>query len=153
MEMINEEYNGYLITTDKNKMIPADVHQWLSGSSYWAKHMPQDIFMRAFDNSFGIGAVIDGKQVAYARLITDYATYGYLADVYVLDEHRGKGISKEMMRLLFEMDWVKGLRRIMLATKDAHELYKKVGFKASNFPERIMEIARPNIYGDMETRC
>jgi GNAT superfamily N-acetyltransferase len=115
--------------------------------------MPKDVFIRSFHNSFCIGAIIDGRQVAYARLVTDYATFAYLADVYVLDEHRGKGISKEMIRLIFDMDWVKGLRRIMLATKDAHDLYRKVGFKSSNFPDRIMEIARPNLYGDMETRC
>ena len=115
--------------------------------------MPYEVFKRSFDNSFCIGVIIDGKQVGYARLITDYATYAYLADVYVLEEHRGKGISKEMMSVLFDIEWVKGLRRIMLATKDAHDLYRKVGFRNSNFPERIMEIARPNIYGDMETRC
>jgi len=153
MELLNIQYKGYLITTDKEKMFPDDVYQWISGVSYWAKHMPYEVFKRSFDNSFCIGAIIDGKQVGYARLITDYATYAYLADVYVLEEHRGKGISKEMMAVLFDIEWVRGLRRIMLATKDAHDLYRKVGFKNSNFPERIMEIARPNIYGDMETRC
>jgi len=153
MELLNIKYNDYLITTDKAMMYPDDVYQWISGVSYWAKHMPYEVFKRSFDNSFCIGVIIDGKQVGYARLITDYATYAYLADVYVLEEHRGKGISKEMMSVLFDIEWVKGLRRIMLATKDAHDLYRKVGFRNSNFPERIMEIARPNIYGDMETRC
>ena len=150
---INENYNGYLITTVKELMYPDDPYHWLSTASYWCKYMPKDVFIRSFHNSFCIGAIIDGRQVAYARLVTDYATFAYLADVYVLDEHRGKGISKEMIRLIFDMDWVKGLRRIMLATKDAHDLYRKVGFKSSNFPDRIMEIARPNLYGDMETRC
>lgn len=150
---ISVAYNGYVITTDKTKMVPADIYKWLSEESYWSKHMPYDTFIRSFDNSFCIGALKDGRQVGYGRLITDYATYAYLADVFVYDEHRGKGISKIMMQELFELDWVKGLRRIMLATKDAHELYRKVGFKESNFPERIMEIARPAIYGDMETRC
>ena len=153
METIIADYNGYLITTDKTKMHPADVHHWLAEVSYWAKHIPYDVFRKAFDNSFCIGAIKDGRQVAYARLITDYATFAYLADVYVLDSHRGQGLSKEMMRLLFDMEWVKRLRRIMLATKDAHGLYRQVGFKDSNFPERIMEITRPDIYGDMETRC
>ena len=134
-------------------MYPADVFKWLSEVSYWAKYMPRETFMASFNNSFCIGAVIDGVQVGYARLITDYATYAYLADVYVLENHRGRGISKIMMEELFNIDWVKGLRRIMLATKDAHELYKKIGFKNSNFPERIMEIVRPNIYGDMTTSC
>ena len=147
------EYNGYLITTDKTLMHPMDVYKWLSEVSYWCKNIPLETFMGTFNNSFCIGAVIDGRQVGFARLVTDYASFGYLADVYVLEEHRGKGISKIMMEELFGMEWVKKLRRIMLATKDAHELYRKVGFKESNFPDRIMEIARPNIYGDMETRC
>ncbi len=153
MQPISFDYNGYLITTDKSQMVPADIHHWLSLESYWSKHMPEDVFMRSFENSFCIGAVKEGRQVAFARLITDYATYAYLADVFVYDDHRGKGISKIMMEILFDIDWVKGLRRIMLATKDAHELYRKVGFKNSNFPDRIMEIARPAIYGDLETRC
>lgn len=153
MQTISVEHNGYLITTDKSLMIPGDIYKWLSEISYWSKYMPHETFMKAFENSFCIGALKDGKQVAFARLITDYATYAYLADVFVYEEHRGKGLSKIMMEELFNIDWVKQLRRIMLATKDAHELYRKVGFKNSNFPERIMEIARPNIYGDMETRC
>ena len=151
--MLSVEYNGYLITTDKSLMRPNEVHQWLSEKSYWAKFMPYMVFKAAFDNSFCIGAIKDGHQVGFGRLITDYATFAYLADVYVLDEHRGIGISKVMMKELFDLDWVKGLRRIMLASKDAQGLYEKVGFKNSNFPERIMEIARPGIYGDMETRC
>ena len=153
MQIVNTEFNGYLITTDKALMHPADVFKWLSEVSYWSKYIPWEIFMGTFDNSFCIGAIKDGQQVAFARLITDFHSYGYLADVYVLEEHRGKGISKVMMEELFGLEWVKCLRRIMLATKDAHDLYRKVGFKNSNFPERIMEIARPNIYGDNETRC
>ncbi len=153
MKHINVLQEGYLITTDKALMYPDDVRQWLATASYWAQHIPRETFKTAFDNSFGIGAVKDGKQVAYARLVTDYATFAYLADVYVEDSHRGKGISKVMMQELFALDWVKGLRRIMLATKDAHDLYKQVGFTATKFPERLMEITRPGIYGDMETVC
>jgi GNAT superfamily N-acetyltransferase len=153
MEPIRLMYEEYQITTDKKEMFPEDVHYWLSTVSYWAKYMPHQVFMGAFNHSFCIGAIIDGKQIAFARLITDYYTYGYLADVYVEEQHRGKGISKIMMEVLFGQDWVKSLRRIMLATKDAHDLYRKVGFKDSNFPERIMEIARPHIYGDTTTRC
>ena len=153
MQPVSFDYNGYLITTDKGLMFPLDVYKWLSGVSYWSKYIPLDTFMGTFENSFCIGAVKDGRQVGFARLVTDYSSFGYLADVYVEEAHRGLGISKVMMQELFDLEWVKGLRRIMLATKDAHELYKKVGFKSSNFPERIMEIARPGIYGDATTRC
>ncbi len=153
MEPINTQFGDYLITTDKSKMNTDDVFYWLSTISYWSKFMPRVTFDIAFENSFCIGAMLGERQVGFARLITDYATYAYLADVFVYEEYRGQGISKIMMEVLFEIDWVKQLRRMMLATKDAHDLYRKVGFKNSNFPERIMEIARPNIYGDMETRC
>ncbi len=153
MEHLIIQYKDVLITTDKALMYPNDVHQWLSEVSYWAKYMPHDIFILAFQNSFCIGAIKDGRQIGFGRLITDYATFAYLADVYVLEEFRGLGISKVMMEQLFGLEWVKGLRRIMLATKDAHELYRKVGFGGSKFPERIMEITRPDIYGDKETRC
>ena len=79
--------------------------------------------------------------------MTDYSTFAYLADVYVAEDHRGLGISKKMMEILFGMDWVKGLRRIMLATKGAQELYRKYEFTECKFPERIMELTRPEIYG------
>jgi GNAT superfamily N-acetyltransferase len=140
------DFNGYTITTDKSLMNMQDIYYWLSEEAYWCKGIPFELFNRTFDNSFCIGALIDGKQVAYARLITDYATFAYLADVYVEEEHRGKGISKKMMEILFDLDWVKGLRRIMLATKDAHGLYEQYGFGACKYPDRIMEISRPNIY-------
>lgn len=150
---VSIDYKGYLITTDKGLMFPEDVHKWLSEVSYWAKHIPYDTFLLSYNNSFCIGAVKDGQQVAYARLVTDYATFGYLADVYVHDDYRGQGISKIMMRELFSLDWVKSLRRLMLATLDAHDLYRQVDFKELTFPARIMEITRPNIYGDMENPC
>jgi len=139
-------FNDYLITTDKLLMNIHDIHKWLSQESYWCKHIPFETVKKSFDNSFCIGAILDGRQVAFARLITDYATFGYLADVYVVEEQRGKGISKKMVALLFDLDWVKKLRSIKLATKDAQELYRKYGFNECKFPERIMEITRPDIY-------
>ena len=147
MEPVHVNYNGYLITTDKDLMYPDDVQKWLSEESYWAKHIPAATFRQCFDNSFAIGAIKDGRQVGFARLMTDYASFAYLADVYVEDSHRGIGLSKIMMQVLFDLDWVKSLRRIMLATRDAHELYAKFGFAPLNVPERIMEIVRPDIYG------
>lgn len=150
---IDVEVNGIRFTTQKSLMHPDHVYHWLSTHSYWSKYMPREVFDRAFENSFCIGALDGDQQIGFARLVTDFATYGYLADVFVLDAYRGQGISKVMMELLFEQEWVKQLRRLMLATKDAHTLYEKVGFHAPNFPDRLMEIARPNLYGDMETKC
>ena len=146
MQPITLDFNGYTITTDKAQMKVGDLHRWLSKEAYWSVNIPLDTVQTAFDNSFCIGVIIDGRQIASARLITDYATFAYLADVYVLENHRGKGISKQMMTLLFEQDWVKGLRRIMLATTDAHGLYRQIGFTSLGHPEKLMEIVHPNIY-------
>jgi len=87
------------------------------------------------------------RQVGFARLVTDYASFAYLADVYVEEEHRGAGLSKRMMEILFSLDWVKVLRRIMLSTIHAHELYRKYGFTACRYPDRLMEILMsPDMY-------
>ena len=153
MAPINIEYKGYLVTTDKTQLQPDTIHKWLSEKAYWCKNIPYNIVKSAFDNSYTIGALIDNKQIAYARLITDYTTFAYLADVYVEEAHRGNGISKKMMDILMALDWMKGLRKIMLGTLDAHELYRKYGFTESKYPDRIMEIARPTIYGDNHNRC
>src|SRR5690606_15612261 len=99
-----------------------------------------------FDHSYCIGVLKDGKQVGYARLVTDFAVFAYLADVYVEEAHRGKGISKKMMEILTGLEWVKGLRRVMLATQDAHTLYEQYGFAGPANPERLMEIVRPARY-------
>ena len=140
------DYNGYCITTDKGRMKMYDAHKWISEVSYWAKGIPFDTFKISFDNSYCIGAIKDGRQVAYARLITDYATFGYLSDVYVEEAHRGLGISKKMMQILFEQDWVKKLRHLALATTDAHKLYTQFGFTPLKAPEKYMQMLRPGIY-------
>jgi GNAT superfamily N-acetyltransferase len=141
------EHKGYLITTDKSLMKPEQIHDWLSKESYWSQHIPYTVVKNAFDHSFCAGILRDDEQIGYARLITDYATFAYLADVYVKEAHRGHGLSKKMVELLMEQDWVKGLRRIMLATMDAHGLYEQFGFQEPKFPKRLMEIVRPAVYG------
>ena len=153
MNSITIEYSGYTITTDKKLLKPEKVHQWLSTKSYWSKDIPYETVKNAFDHSYCIGVLKDKDQVGYARLITDYTTFAYLADVYVEEEHRGKGLSRKMMEIMLDQSWVKGLRRIMLATLDAHELYKQFGFVQPAFPERFMEINRPAIYGDQKNIC
>lgn len=152
-QSVSLTYKDYLITTDKNLLRPEDIHHWLSTESYWSKHIPFETVKTAFDHSFCIGILKDGKQIGYARLITDYASFAYLADVYVEALHRGQGLATKMLELLLNLDWVKNLRRIMLATLDAAELYKPLGFKTPVFPERLMEIIRPSIYGDTTNVC
>ena len=129
MDVITTDYKGYLITTDKSLLDPVRVHAWLSTESYWCAGVPYEVVKTTFDHSYCIGAVKDGKQVGYARLVTDYAVFAYLADVYVEEAHRGKGISKKMMEILTGLEWVQNLRRVMLATKDAHTLYEQFGFE------------------------
>jgi GNAT superfamily N-acetyltransferase len=147
------EYKGYIITTDKNLLKPKDIHRWLSINSYWSKNIPFNVVEDAFNHSFCIGVLKEEKQIGYARLITDYAVFAYLADVYVEEEHRGQGLCKKMMEVLMELDWVKNLRRLMLATLDAHDVYKQFGFVSTAFPERFMEISRPSVYGDEQNKC
>ncbi len=147
---INIEYKGYHITTDKSLMQPEAIHRWLSTESYWSKHIPYDIVKTAFDNSYCFAALKDGKQVAYGRFITDFAVFAYMADVYVEQAHRGIGLSKKMLEIVMEQPWMQGLRKIMLATLDAHGLYKQFGFEPMTISERFMEISRPAVYGDTE---
>ncbi len=153
IETTSINYGAYLITTDRAMMKPERVHCWLSEVSYWAKNIPYDVFKRSFDNSFCIGVLNGEEQVGYARFVTDYATFAYLADVYVEEAHRGNKLSKIMMEMLMNQDWVKNLRRVMLATVDAHGLYEQYGFTNPKNPSRIMEITRPGIYGDSENPC
>lgn len=141
MQPVNKEYKGYTITTDKNLMQPEAIHKWLSEESYWSKGITFDIVKTAFDNSFCAGILKDGGQVGYGRLITDYATFGYFADVYVQEAHRGQGLAREMLNVLMGQPWVDGLRKLMLSTLDAHGFYEPFGFTVPAFPERYMEIS------------
>lgn len=150
MKPVTVSHNGYLITSDKSLLSPEAAHNWLSKESYWAKNIPYEVVKRSFDNSYCIGILKDGQQVGFARMITDYATFAYLADVYVEDGHRGQGLGKKMMEVLMEQDWVKHLRRIMLATLDAHGMYSQFGFVQPAIPERFMEINRPVIYEGLQ---
>ena len=142
MTPLTTRYLDYTITTDKSLMNINDVHKWLSEESYWCKGIDFETYKKAFDNSFCIGTIYKGRQIGYARLVTDYVILGYLADVFVTEEHRGKGISKRMMEVLMGLDWVKQLWVLRLATTDAHELYRKFGFSSILHPEKMMELIR-----------
>lgn len=151
MQSFTISYKGYTITSDKT-LIPVEaVHKWLSEESYWVKHIPLEVVKRSFENSFTIGIVKDNELVGYARLVTDYATLALLADVFVTEAHRGIGLSKKMMEVLLDLDWVKKLRAITLGTLDAQGLYAQFGFTNPEFPERIMQLRRPGIYENNTT--
>ena len=132
--------DGVLYSNNKKLLQKDLIYNYLSKESYWAKGIPLQIVTEAIDCSVCFGAFKGNKQIAFARLITDNATFGYLADVFVLEEYRGKGISKNLMKVIMDYPPCKKFRRFMLATKDAHALYEKFGFKKMISPERIMEI-------------
>lgn len=139
-------YNGYTISTDKSKLDVNYIHRYLSDASYWAKNIPVDVLRTSIDNAFCVGAYHRGKQVGFGRLITDYATFGYLADIFVDEAHRGRGLSKQIVAAVLGQPFVSGLRRLMLGTRDAHGLYARYGFSPLKNPDVFMEIHRPDIY-------
>jgi GNAT superfamily N-acetyltransferase len=141
MTPVTIQHNEFIITSDKGLMDLQAIHQWLSLESYWAKNIPFETVKTAFENSYTAGILHNGQQVAYARFITDYATFAYLADVYVLAHYRGSGLSKRLIAFMLDQEWTTGLRKIALATLDAHGLYRKFGFTAVALPERMMERA------------
>jgi GNAT superfamily N-acetyltransferase len=123
----------------RNDRIDVDVvHRYLSEESYWAKGIAREIVERSIAHSFCFGAFNGDAQIAFARVITDFATFAYLADVFVLESHRGRGIAKELMAAIVAHPRLQGLRRWHLETRDAHGLYEQYGFEALDAPERHM---------------
>jgi N-acetylglutamate synthase-like GNAT family acetyltransferase len=122
-----------------------EVHAFLT-MSYWAEGIPKNIVKRSMQNSLCFGVLHKKKLVAFSRVITDKATYVYLADVFVLEEHRGKGLSKKMMEAVKAHRDLQGIRRFMLVTRDAHGLYAQYGFKPLSQPERHMELVDKEVY-------
>ena len=117
-------------------------------SSYWANGIPEDTVVKSLEHSLCF-ALLDGtRQVGFARVITDYATIAYLGDVFVVPEYRGRGLSKWLMECVLEHPQLQGLRRWVLATRDAHGLYQKFGFTPLNKPEIFMELHDPDVYRD-----
>ena len=139
--------NTYDISADPGRLQPDVIHAYLV-RSYWSPGVPRAVVYRAIANSlcFGIYARDGDVQVGFARVVTDKATFAYLADVYVLEEHRGQGLSKRLVAVVLAHPELQGLRRFMLGTKDAHGLYAQFGFKPLAAPERVMEIRHADPY-------
>jgi len=135
-----------LITTDRSKLDIDLIHRYLCDESYWAKGIPRDVVQRSIENSFCFGAFEDDRQIGFARAITDYATYAYIADVFVVESHRGRGVGKKIMQAIMEHPSLQGLRRWSLITGDAHGLYRQFGFQDVTNPERYMEIVKRDAY-------
>ncbi len=129
----------FIFSTDKSRINLEAVHHFLNKESYWARGIPLDTVAKSIAHSVCLGAYTpEGSQAGFGRMITDQATFAYLADVFVLKEYRECGIAKEMMRLFCLMADEFGLRRFLLTTQDAHELYRKFNFEPFPYPERLM---------------
>jgi GNAT superfamily N-acetyltransferase len=138
--------DGYLVSDDTSRLDLDVVHGYLT-RSYWAEGVPREVVARSLAHSLCFGLYgPSGAQVGFARAITDRATYAYLADVFVLEELRGRGLGRWLVGCVMEHPDLAGLRRFSLVTRDAHELYRPFGFGPLASPERHMEIVRPGIY-------
>jgi GNAT superfamily N-acetyltransferase len=137
-----QESLRYLMTTDKTRLNLEVVHSFLK-TSYWAAGISAAVVMRSVENSLSFGLFEGDEQVGFARVVTGYATFAYLADVFVLEPHRGQGLGKWMMEVVFSHPELQGLRRWILATRDAHELYSKYGFTEPEEPPIFMERYSP----------
>jgi GNAT superfamily N-acetyltransferase len=129
----------YSISTDKSRLDLETIHDYLSNTSYWAKGRSRETISRSIENSVAFGIYRGREQVGFARIITDYATFAWVADVFVLENARGQGLGKWLMEVILSHPELQGFRRWVLATKDAHELYRKFGFEELKRPERWME--------------
>ncbi|MBS0664003.1 MAG: GNAT family N-acetyltransferase [Verrucomicrobia bacterium] len=139
-------HGDYLLSDDPARIDVDAVHAYLA-RSYWAADIPREVDARALANSFCLGLYApDGAQIGLVRAITDYATFAYLCDVYVLEAHRGHGLAKAAVQATMEHPRLQGLRRFNLVTKDAHGLYRRFGFTAITQPERYMEKRDPDVY-------
>jgi GNAT superfamily N-acetyltransferase len=140
--MANAQSAHVTITTDPARFDLDVIHHFLA-RSYWAAGIPRDIVARAVRHSLGFAALDGERQVGFARVISDYATYAYVSDVFVLPSHRGRGIGKQIMAAIVAHPDLQGLRRWTLFTRDAHGLYRQYGFCEPRHPERLMEILGP----------
>jgi N-acetylglutamate synthase-like GNAT family acetyltransferase len=134
------------ISTDRSELDVPMIYRFLSEQSSWAVGISRNVVDRAIENSMCFGGYVDGRQVAFARVVTDFATFGNLVDVFVLPEYRGRGYAADLLTFILAHPSLKGLRRFTLATSTAAGLFQKFGFSAPERPETLMERYYPNIY-------
>ena len=133
------------ISTARERLDVNAIHAFLT-TSYWSPGIPRETVARAIDGSLNFGLYRDGAQTGYLRAVTDGATFAYIADVFVLPGYRGAGLATWLVRTAMTHPALQGLRRVLLATRDAHEIYARCGFVPLVRPERFMEITRPDVY-------
>jgi GNAT superfamily N-acetyltransferase len=167
--IVEREHGGFVLSTDPARLDLELIYNFLT-NSYWAKGIPRDVVARSIEHSLCFGvydctgedshalqprpnterARSRARQVGFARVISDFATIAYLGDVFVLESHRGRGLGKWMMECIMQHPSLQGLRRWILLTRDAHELYAKAGFTPLKAPERYMELHHAKVYESRE---
>ena len=136
----------YIISCDNERLDVPLIHRFISNQSYWGKGRELTTLTRSLENSLNFGVYRDQHQIGFARVVTDYATFAWLADVFIVDEYRERGLSMWLLDVITNHSALGGLRRWMLATRDAHDLYRKFGFAELSSPERWMERFDQNAY-------
>ena len=143
--MVVMDAGRFLISTDRSKLDVDVIHGFLT-RSYWAEGIPRETVARSIENSLCFGVYHGREQVGFARVISDFATFAYIADVFILEPYRDRGLGKELIATIMAHPELQGLRRWSLGTRDAHGLYTQFGFTALENPSRWMEIADPEVY-------
>jgi GNAT superfamily N-acetyltransferase len=139
VSIIEERRGEFLISTDKAKLNLETIHDFIANRSYWAQGRPIEVVKRSVENSLCFGVYDGSRQIGVARVVTDYATFAWLCDVFVDEQYRGRGLSKWLVEVIVRHPQMQGLKRFMLATRDAHELYARYGgFEPLKDPEKWM---------------
>lgn len=146
MNTYEVRHEDVLISDDRTRLDRALIHRFLSERSYWAQGVPREIVDRSIDHSLCFGVYRSNGQAGFARVVTDFATFAWLADVFIVEDERGHGLSKKLVAAVLAHPQLQGLRRFLLGTLDAHGLYAQFGFKPIKEVERFMEIHQPNLY-------
>lgn len=144
-ELVQYRRDGFLISTNRARLDVDVIHDFLT-NCYWCKGIPRETVARSIEHSLCFGIYDESDQVGFARVISDFATYAYIGDVFVLESHRGRGLSKWLMECILQHPQLQGLRRWSLVTSDAHGLYSQFGFIPLQAPERWMEIHNRDVY-------
>src|ERR1700686_4013361 len=150
--VVESRWGEFSVSTDRARLNQDVIHAFLT-NCYWAKGIPREVVARSIEHSLCFG-IYDGSgaQVGFARVVSDFATVAYLGDVFVLESHRGRGLSRWLMQCIVQHPALQNLRRWILLTRDAHGLYAQFGFTPVKSPERYMELHRPDVYEVRKTK-
>ncbi len=154
MTIVEHQRGNHVVSTDKTRLDVALIHDYLSHTAYWALGRPLNIVQRSIEHSLCFGVYEGEQQVGFARVVTDYATFAWLCDVFVLESHRRQGLGKWLVECVVAHPELRGLRAFLLATRDAHELYRRYGgFEAIAVPEKLMARANSQAAGNRQVEA